>query len=132
MFRDMRRMKQALSNEECIELLINEKRGVLAVNGDEGYPYCVPIDHYYCPEDGRLYFHGGKTGHRVDAVKNSDKVCYTVFDSGYRKEGQWALNIKSVVAFGRMTVVEDTEKVIEISRRLSYKFTRSWGIFKER
>ena len=123
MFREMRRQRQALSHEDCIDLLTTETRGVLAMTGDEGYPYCVPINHYYCAEDGRLYFHGGKIGHRVDAVRACDKVCYTVFDKGFLKEGDWALNVRSVIAFGRMSIVEDEEKALEICRKLCYKFT---------
>ena len=121
MFRDMRRQKQAISAEDCIELLKNETRGVLSMIGDDGYPYGVPINHYY--ENGKLYFHGGKIGHRVDAVKKCDKVCYTVFDKGYLKEGDWALNVKSVIVFGRIRIVEDFDEAIELCRKLSYKFT---------
>ena len=121
MFRDMRRQNQAISAEYCIELLKNETRGVLSMIGDDGYPYGVPINHYY--EKGKLYFHGGKIGHRVDAVKKCDKVCYTVFDKGYLKEGDWALNVKSVIVFGRIRIVEDFDEAIELCRKLSYKFT---------
>lgn len=121
MFRDMRRQKQAISAEDCIELLKNETRGVLSMIGDDGYPYGVPINHYY--ENGMLYFHGGKIGHRVDAVKKCDKVCYTVFDKGYLKEGDWALNVKSVIVFGRIRIVEDFDEAIELCRKLSCKFT---------
>ena len=91
--------------------------------GDDGYPYCVPINHYYSQDDGKIYFHGGKTGHRVDAVKACDKVCFTVYDKGFLKEGDWALNVKSVVVFGRMRIVEDFDRAIELCRQLSYKFT---------
>ena len=91
--------------------------------GDNGYPYCVPINHYYCEQDGKIYFHGGKIGHRVDAVKSCDKVCFTVYDKGFLKEGDWALNVKSVVVFGRMRIVEDFDRAIELCRQLSYKFT---------
>ena len=73
MFREMRRQKQALSTEECIELLKSRTRGVLAVTGDDAYPYCFPINHYYNEADGRLYFHGGLTGHCVDAQKNTTR-----------------------------------------------------------
>lgn len=91
--------------------------------GDDGYPYCVPINHYYSQDDGKIYFHGGKIGHRVDAVKSCDKVCFTVYDKGFLKEGDWALNVKSVVVFGRMRIVEDFDRAIELCRQLSYKFT---------
>ncbi len=123
MFREMRRRRQALTHEECLELLKTETRGVLSMLGDDGYPYGVPINHYYNEADGRLYFHGGKVGHRVDAVKSCDKVSYCVFDKGYLKEGDWALNVKSVIAFGRIRIVEDEQKAMELCRQLCYKFT---------
>ena len=123
MFREMLRKKQALSEEECIAVLKTQKRGVLAVLGDEDYPYALPINHYYNDEDGHIYFHGAKFGHRVDAVKRHDKVSFCVYDEGYRREGEWALNIKSVIVFGRLVPVEDEDKMIDICRRLSRKFT---------
>ena len=123
MFREMLRKKQALSEEDCITVLKTQKRGVLAVLGDEDYPYALPINHYYNDEDGHIYFHGAKFGHRVDAVKRHDKVSFCVYDEGYRRDGEWALNIKSVIVFGRLVPVEDEDKMIDICRRLSRKFT---------
>ena len=123
MFREMLRKKQALSEEDCITVLKTQKRGVLAVLGDEDYPYALPINHYYNDEDGHIYFHGAKFGHRVDAVKRHDKVSFCVYDEGYRREGEWALNIKSVIVFGRLVPVEDEDKMIDLCRRLSRKFT---------
>ncbi len=123
MFREIVRKKQKLENEECLEILRNEKRGVLAVMGDDGYPYCLPINHYYNDEDGKIYFHSGKTGHKIDAIGACDKVSFCVYDSGRKKEGHWSLYIKSVIVFGRISPVEDHAKSMEISRRLSRKFT---------
>lgn len=123
MFREMIRKKQQLSQEECIDILKAEPRGVLSLIGDEGYPYGLPIDHWYCPEDGKLYFHCGKQGHKIDAIRRCDKASFCVMDQGYRKEGQWALNIKSVIVFGRITIVQDQQKAIDITRRLSFKYT---------
>ena len=123
MFREMLRKKQALSEEDCITVLKTQKRGVLAVLGDEDYPYALPINHYYNDEDGHIYFHGAKFGHRVDAVKRHDKVSFCVYDEGYRREDEWALNIKSVIVFGRLVPVEDEDKMIDLCRRLSRKFT---------
>ena len=123
MFRPMVRKKQQITEAECIEILKNEPRGVLSVLGDEGYPYGLPIDHWYCEEDGNLYFHSGMTGHKVDAMKKHDKASFCVFDEGYRREGEWALNIRSVIVFGRIQIMEDQEKAMEIVRKLSYKYT---------
>ena len=123
MFRELLRKKQQLSREECAELLKKEMRGVLSVQGDDGYPYGLPMDHWYCEDDGHLYFHSGKKGYKLDALRRCDKVSYCVYDQGYRDEGDWALRICSVIVFGRMRVVEDQERAMEICRRLSYKYT---------
>ncbi|MBO4278216.1 MAG: pyridoxamine 5'-phosphate oxidase family protein [Spirochaetales bacterium] len=123
MFREMMRIKQQLPESECIEILKSEKRGVLSVLGDDGYPYGMPMNHFYCEEDGRIYFHGGKKGHKIDAIRRNDKASFCVFDQGFRQEGEWFLRVRSVIVFGRIELVEDQAKTIRISRLLSYKFT---------
>ena len=123
MFRPLLRKKQQLSHEECIDILKKQLRGVLSVLGDDDYPYGMPINHYYCEEDGKLYFHGGKVGHKIDAMKRHDKVSFCVYDEGYRKDGEWALNIKSVIVFGRVEFIEDEETIYRIAKDLSHKFT---------
>ena len=121
-FREVARKKQALTESEGIEILKNEKRGVLACLGDEQYPYALPLNHFYNTDDGKLYFHSGKTGHKVDSIKKNKKVSFCVYESGYKKEGEWALNIKSVIVFGKIEIIEDYESAMDICRRLSYKF----------
>ena len=123
MFREMLRKKQQLTNEECIAILKQEPRGVLSVLGDDDYPYGMPINHFYREEDGKLYFHGGKQGHKIDAIRRHDKASFCVYDSGFHRDSEWALNIRSVIVFGRIEIVEDRDKVYEIARQLSYKFT---------
>lgn len=123
MFRDMLRKKQQLPIEECIELLKTQPRGVISLLGDDGYPYGLPIDHWYCEEDGKLYFHCGKRGHKIDAIQNCDKASFCVMDEGFRREGEWALNIRSVIVFGRVRILEDQDRAIAITRQLSYKYT---------
>ena len=97
MFRKMRRSPQALSHEESVELLKTETRGVMSVQGDDGYPYGFPINHYYDEETNRLYFHGANFGHRIDAVKRDPKVSYCVYGGEYQNEGDWAKYVKSVI-----------------------------------
>ncbi len=107
MFRNLTRKKQKLSMVECKEILKQEVRGVLAVNGDDGYPYALPINYYFEEESNRIYFHSGKVGHKLDAIAKSDKVSFCVYDKGYHKDGHWSLNIRSVIIFGRMQIVDD-------------------------
>ena len=123
MFRELVRKKKQITNEECIEILKNEKRGVLSVTGDEGYPYGMPMNHFYNEEDGCIYFHSGKQGHGCDALNNCDKVSFCVYDEGYKEEGKWALNIKSVIVFGKMEVISDIDEIARVTYLLSRKFT---------
>ncbi|MDO5117269.1 MAG: pyridoxamine 5'-phosphate oxidase family protein [Eggerthellaceae bacterium] len=123
MFREMRRSKQQLSEAECIRILKNELRGVLSVLGDDDYPYGMPLNHYYSEEDGKLYFHGSMQGHKIDAMKKHDKASFCVYDEGFRKEGDWALSIRSVIVFGRIEFVNDLETVSKVADALSRKFT---------
>lgn len=123
MFRGMRRYKQELTKEECINILINEPRGILSVLGDDGYPYGMVMNHWYNTKDGKLYFHCAKEGHKIDAIKACDKVSYCVHDEGFRKEGEWALNIKSIIVFGRIRIIKDEAKMREICTNLYRKFS---------
>ncbi len=122
MFRSMRRFKQQISDEEVKELLKKLPRGVLSVLGDEDYAYGVPIDFYYQEEENALYFHVAKEGHKLDAIRKHDKVCFTTWDEGFKKDGEWALNIKSVIAFGKISIVEDEEVKIDRLRKLGRKY----------
>ncbi len=124
MFRDLTRKQKQLSNEECIKILKEETRGVLSVLGDDDYPYGMPMNHWYNEDDGKIYFHCGKVGHRLDALKKHDKVSFCTYDKGYRGEGEWAWNVKSVIVFGRMEIIDDQEQIADITRKLSYKFTQ--------
>ena len=123
MFRDVVRKKQKLSEAECTALLKQEVRGVLALLGDADYPYAVPTNYWYNEADGKLYFHSGKSGHKIDAIKRHNKASFCVYDSGIRKDGDWALTFQSVIVFGRIEIVEDYERAMELTRRLSLKFT---------
>ena len=123
MFREMRRFKQQLPEEKCIEILKKEPRGVLAVLGDDEYPYTIPLDHFY--EDGKLYFHCAKEGHKLDAIKNSDKCSYCVLANCTPDEdtsaGQFYY-FDSVVVFGRIRQLEDHDEIIRQVRKLALKY----------
>ena len=74
MFREMARKKQSLEMSQIIKILNNEKRGVLSVHGENGYPYGLPINYWYNEENGYIYFHSGKKGHKIDAINANNKV----------------------------------------------------------
>lgn len=122
MFREMRRNKQTVSKESCIKILQETKRGILAVNGDDGYPYALPIDYFYDEKTNTIYFHCAKVGHKIDALKNNPKACFTVMDEGFQKTGDWALNITSVIAFGEVAFINDPQSVYAILFQLASKY----------
>ena len=123
MHRELSRKNKQLPFSECIEILKSEKRGVLSVNGDNGYPYAVPMNHFYNEDDGKIYFHSGKNGHRNDSLKSDNKVSFCVYDNGCVKEGDWALTVRSVIVFGKAELVESIGLINNIMMKFSRKFT---------
>ncbi|MBQ3390893.1 MAG: pyridoxamine 5'-phosphate oxidase family protein [Clostridia bacterium] len=122
MFRTMRRHNQEQPREECIRILQTEKRGVLAVLGDEGYPYAVPLNFYYDEVENKIYLHGAKEGHKLDAIRRCEKVCFTVWNQGFLKEGDWAYYVTSVVVFARAELITDPEVTREKVRAIGLKY----------
>lgn len=105
MFREMRRKEQALSEALCREILESGKHGVLALLGDDGYPYTVAMNHACM--DGKIYFHCAVEGHKIDALRSCDKASYCVINADDVDAAALTTHYRSVVAFGRARVVED-------------------------
>lgn len=119
MFREMRRFKQALPQSECEELLRRAPRGVLALHGEDGYPYALPMNQVYL--DGKLYFHCAKEGHKLDAIAADERASFCVVDQGVRNEGEWWFNPRSVIVFGRIQRVTDPQRMAHVARQLGLK-----------
>lgn len=107
MFREMRRKKQALSLEECIEILEKGTSGVLAVAGDYGYPYAVPLSYAFDKKNFKLYFHGAKKGHKLDAMKRESKASFCVIHQDNVKPEKYTTYYRSVIVFGKMYILEE-------------------------
>jgi len=131
MFRKLAKANKALSHEACIELLKNQKRGVLSVIGDDDYPYGTPLNHFYDEESGKIYFHCGNYGHRKDAINKCDKASFCVLSDPQPVEGFWGMDMQSVIVFGRMKIVTDIDVVKDICRKLCYKFTQDEAWIEE-
>lgn len=122
MFRQMRRYKQQVTPEECRKILTEEGRGALSVIGEDGYPYTIPINFYYDADENRIYLHSAKSGHKIDAIKACDKVCFTVWNQGFKTEGNWEWNATSVVVFGRAKLIDDRSFWEDKLRKLTLKY----------
>ena len=131
MFREVARKKQVIPYDECIGILKTAPRGVLSVLTEEGYPYGAPINHWYNEEDGKLYFHGGKKGHKIDALHHCNKVSFVCTDGGRQSEEGWWLQFRSVVVFGKVEFVDDPVFAEEIVRKLTKKFIGDDDYFEQ-
>lgn len=117
----MRRKRQQLSEEESIGILVKASSGVLAVLGDEGYPYAVPLSYVY--HEGRLIFHSAVAGHKVDAIRACDKASFCVIQQDLVSEEKFTTFFRSVIAFGRIRILEDDVQKLEAIRVLARKYS---------
>ena len=122
MFRPIRKKKNEIDVNAAQALLQNSHRGVIAVNGDDGYPYAFPVNYFYDTENQKIYFHGARAGHKVDALKACDKICFTVYGNEQIKEEAWAPFMQSVVVFGRCHLLEAGPKATALLKRFAMKY----------
>lgn len=120
MFREMRRKKQALSEKDCAAVLNRGTSGVLALLGEEGYPYAVPLSYVYDGE--KLYFHSAKSGHKLDAVRSNPKASFCVIDQDQIIPEEYTTYFRNVIAFGTVRIVEEEEEKRSAIEKLALKY----------
>ena len=113
-FREMRRKRQQLAEEESIAILEKATAGTLALLGDNDYPYAVPISYVY--HDGKLYFHSALAGHKVDAIR------FCVIEQDDVQPEKYTTFFRSVIAFGRIHIIEDEHEKLEVARMLGNRY----------
>lgn len=122
MFRPIRKKKNEISAEAAKTLLCHARRGVLAVQGDDGYPYAIPVNYLYDESARKIYFHGARAGHKVDALRACDKVCFTVLSDEIIRDEPWAPYMQSAVVFGRCRLLESGPEALALIKRLAMKY----------
>ncbi|MGI6736120.1 MAG: pyridoxamine 5'-phosphate oxidase family protein [Anaerovoracaceae bacterium] len=120
MFRKMLMAKQELPEEEARAILENGEIGILGVNGDDGYPYAVPLNYVYA--DGKIYFHCAKAGYKLDAIRRADKVCFTVIGRADIMREKLDTYYTSAMIFGRARILEDEAEIRQAVTTLGNKF----------
>lgn len=105
MFREMRRKRQLLSTKESVAILERMTNGTLALHGDDGYPYAVPVSYVYA--DGKIYFHSAMKGHKVDAISRNDKISFCVVEQDDIKPSEFTTYFRSVIVFGKARILTD-------------------------
>ena len=119
-FREMRRKRQQLPEEENIKILKKATAGTLALHGDGGYPYAVPISYVY--HEGKLYFHSALAGHKVDAIRSCDKASFCVIEQDDVQPKKYTTFFRSVIAFGRIHIIEDEQDKLEAALLLGNRY----------
>lgn len=131
MFRQVRKKANEITVSLAKDLIKKSRRGILAVNGDNGYPYAIPINYLYEEESQKIFFHGSKVGHKVDAIKKSDKVCFTVYGNEQIKDETWAPYLQSALVFGRCKLIEDEDRAMKVLKDFAMKYYPSASMVEE-
>lgn len=121
MFRSMRRIRQQMGEKAAVSVLEKGGTGILTVNGDDGYPYPVPMNFAYM--DKKIYVHSANTGHKIDAIRSSDKVGFLVIDKDDVIADKLTTAYRSVVVFGRARIVSDAQEALSLIRRFAHKYS---------
>lgn len=120
MFRQMRRKRQQLSQERCEQILNRSTSGVLAVQGDGGYPYAVPLSYVY--SGGKLYFHSARQGHKLDAIRREPKASFCVIDEDRVVAQEYTTHFRSVIAFGQVRELTDEREKRAAIEKLALRY----------
>lgn len=114
--RSIRRKDRQLPQEEALAILERGTYGVLAVTGDEGWPYAVPMNYIFL--DGNLYLHCAKEGHMLESIAREERVCFTVVTRGELIPNHITALYESVIVFGVAALVEDEEERLSVLEAL--------------
>lgn len=121
MFREMRLKKEALDETAVKKILEEGTSGVLALQGEDGYPYAVPMSYFYDGKD-KIYFHGAKKGYKMDMVQQCDKASFCVIGQDQIVPEEYTSYFKSVIAFGRVKIMEDKDEIRTMIEKLADKY----------
>lgn len=125
MFREMRRKKQLLPDEVSREILERNTSGVLSLIGEEGYPYGVPLSYVLAGD--KIFFHCAKEGHKIDAIRREEKASFCVIDQDKIVSEEYTTYFRSVIAFGRVHILENEDEKRNAIRILAEKYSGDQG-----
>ena len=120
MFGEMRRKKQALHLETCEKILERGNSGVLALEGEEGYPYAVPLSYFY--EKQKIFFHCARNGYKIEAIKRNEKASFCVIDQDQIVPEEYTTYFRSVIVFGKIRILESEEEKRRAIENLAWKY----------
>ncbi len=117
----MRRFKQLLPEDESLEILRDGSNAILALQGDEEYPYAVPVS--YVLDGENIYIHSALAGHKIDCISYNPNVSLCVVKEDNVVPEEFTTYFKSVIVFGRASFITDKEEMIYGLRLLGDKYS---------
>lgn len=133
MFRLVRKKSNEIDVATAEALLAESRRGVLSMNGENGYPYAIPINYFYDKDDKKIYFHGSRAGYKIDILTISNKVCFTILGNEQIKDERepWAPYMKSAMVFGTCRLMEHDDEAMARLKQFAMKYYPSEHLVDE-
>ena len=122
MFKPIRIKINEIDHSAAEALLQSNRRGIIAMNGVEGYPYAIPINYFYDCDNKKIYFHGAKSGHKIDAIKNNSKVSISIIDQEDVIEEELTTYFRSIILFGKAKILQDDDEIYQAVNALGLKY----------
>ncbi|WP_246541233.1 pyridoxamine 5'-phosphate oxidase family protein [Peptoniphilus ovalis] len=108
--------------EDAKDLLEKSPRGVLSFNGEDDYPYSIPMNYHYNRDEGKIYFHSAKVGYKVDCINKNNKACFVTFGDKELSEDGWSHYVSSTIVFGKIEIIEDRKLLLEKIKEFAIKY----------
>jgi nitroimidazol reductase NimA-like FMN-containing flavoprotein (pyridoxamine 5'-phosphate oxidase superfamily) len=106
----MRRKDREQSKDFALAVVDKCAYAVMATVNPDGTPYCVPISP--AREGDVLYFHCAHEGHKIDNLRQKNKVCVSCVGDQEAIPGKFSLKYQSAVIFGEASEVLGREEKI--------------------
>ena len=118
----MRRFKQQLPETEVRQIMAASTSGVLSLIDADGRPYGVPLS-FVCDGSRAVYFHCAREGRKMECVRCCDSASFCIVALDDVQPSRFTTYFRSVIADGRISVVENSDEVVEALRMLGSKYS---------
>ena len=116
----MRRNRQSLSEDMIRDILFKGSSGVLALSGDDDYPYAVPISYVF--DGDRIFFHCARSGHKIDAIRRNPKASFCVIGQDHVVPEEYTSHYRSVIVFGTIRIIENEGEMMDAIMKIARKY----------
>ncbi|GAA0123330.1 MAG: pyridoxamine 5'-phosphate oxidase family protein [Clostridium argentinense] len=124
MFKEMRRINNAMSDKEIFELVERGNEGTLGTIGENNYPYCTTLNYVYY--NNAIYFHSAPVGHKIDNIKFNNKVCFSIVDNIEVISKAFTTKYENVIIFGKAESIENEDEKKAVLLKFIEKYSSNF------